>query len=479
MRAFSSAFLSILSLAGLCCLSLAAAPGNLLKGGFRGTPQGGWITIHLEGSPAAIGYQHGYLLKAEIEDSQRAIALSTTHEVSHSWADLRKVSELYFIPKLPAEYRAELEGMTQGLKDAGSKLDMVDLVTMNGYMEFSYYYDELRREKVGPAAVSHAPEHCSAFVATGSYTKGGGVVIGHNNWTDYLTGTRWNVIFDMVPVKGHRFTMDGMPGLIHSGYDFGINDSGIMITETTIGNFMGFDRKGTPEFVRARTAMQYAESIDDFARYMKDGNNGGYANTWLVGDRKTGEIGRLELGLQNATLDRTKDGYFVGSNFPINPKLIAEETTFPADDSNTPNQVRHRRWDQLMAENKGKIDVELGKKFETDHYDVLTKEIDPNERTLCGHIDRSSRGLPGWQSAFGPAGVAQVKVSDSAMAKTLTFAAGLGHPCGVEFHAADFLRAHKKFGWQKTLLKDVKDNGWEIAGPVSQPVPPTSAAATR
>ena len=132
--------------------------------------------------------------------------------------------------------------------------------------------------------------------------------------------------------------------------------------------------------------MQYSESIDDFARIMKEDNNGAYANTWLIGDRKVNKIARLELGLENVTLDQTSDGYFVGSNFPINPKLTAEETTFPANDPDTPNQVRHRRWDQLMAENKGRIDVELGKNFETDHYDVITKEIDPNERTICGHM---------------------------------------------------------------------------------------------
>ena len=53
---------------------------------------------------------------------------------------------------------------------------------------------------------------------------------------------------------------------------------------------------------------------------MKDGNNGGYANNWLVADRKTNEIASLELGLKNVTLQRTKDGYFVGSNFPIDPE---------------------------------------------------------------------------------------------------------------------------------------------------------------
>ena len=41
-----------------------------------------------------------------------------------------------------------------------------------------------------------------------------------------------------------------------------------MITETTISAFQGFDTNGIPEFVRARKAMQYSASIDDFARLM-------------------------------------------------------------------------------------------------------------------------------------------------------------------------------------------------------------------
>jgi Phospholipase B len=438
----------------------ADAPDARLAHAFRNPTEGGWIFVHLEGSPMAIGFQHGYLLPKEIEDSKRAIELSTTHGVKHSWAEIRDVAQTVLWPRVPEEYRQELEGMLEGLKAHGSRLDLVDLVAMNAYMEFPYYYDESKkREAKGvPSAVG---EHCSAFVATGAYTKDGRIVMGHNNWTDYLTGSRWNIIFDIVPTSGHHLIMDGMPGLIHSGDDFGINDAGIMITETTIGNFHGFDRNGVPEFVRARKAMQYSESIDDFARIMEAGNNGGYANTWLVGDRKRNEIARLELGLKYVTLERTKDGYFVGSNFPINPKLIAEETDFPSD-PNTPNQVRHRRWDQLMAEYKGRIDVEAGKKFETDHYDVITKEIDPNERTICGHIDRSSRGLRPWQDPFGPAGTAEAKVADAAMAEKMSFAAGMGHPCGTEFHSAEFLKAHPEYAWQAPLLEDMKANPWIV-----------------
>ena len=182
----------------------------------------------------------------------------------------------------------------------------------------------------------------------------------------------------------------------------------------------------------------------------------------MIGDRKTSEIARLELGVKNVTLERTKDGYFAGSNFPINPKLIREETTYPADDPNAPNTCRRRRWDQLMTEYKGRIDVEAAEKFETDHYDVLTHEIDPNERTLCGHIDKSSRGLGGWQPSYGPAGVVQAKVVDSEMALRMSFVAGAGHPCGVEFHAKEHLAEHPEFAWQAALLKDLPANPWTV-----------------
>ncbi len=454
------AYVALLLTARLSAASeIAGSADARLTGAYRNPEKSGWIFIHLQGTPAAVGYQHGYLLAPEIEDSKRAIELSTTHGVSHSWAEMRNVSKELFVPKLTPEYQQELSAMVDGVRARGSHLDLLDLVTMNAYMEFSYYYDASKRLQT-KGVVSHAPEHCSAFIATGAYTKDGRIVIGHNNWTDYLTGTRWNIIFDVQPLAGHHFLMDGMPGLIHSGDDFGINDAGIMITETTIGNFFGFDSHGVPEFVRARRAMQYSESIDDFERIMKEGNNGGYANTWLVGDRKTNEIAQLELGLKYVTLSRSKDGYFVGSNFPIDPKLTAEETDFPASDPNTPNQVRHRRWDQLMAENKGKIDIELGKKFETDHYDAITKEIDPNERTLCGHIDKSSRGMKNWQGPYGPAGAAETKVADSAMAEKMSFEAAMGHPCGVAFNATQFLKEHKEYAWQKELLEDVKVNGW-------------------
>ena len=184
--------------------------------------------------------------------------------------------------------------------------------------------------------------------------------------------------------------MDGVPGVITSDDDFGVNSDGLMVTETTIARFHGWDPNGKPEFVRARKALQYAGSIDDYVKIMRDGNNGGYANDWLLGDRKTGEIARFELGLKHTKLWRTMDGYFAGSNFPSDPDLIKDETNFDLNNPAYSPNTRHLRWDQLINENKGKIDVSLAQIFLADHFDAYTKKEGPDLRTLCGHGDIDS-----------------------------------------------------------------------------------------
>jgi hypothetical protein len=435
-----------------------------LKKAGRLQERGGWLQVHLEGTPAEIGYQHGYLLASEIADNFKAISTEMVHEEKKDWAFFRKAAETVLWPHVEQEYRDELNGIVEGQKARGGKLDLWDIVALNAWLELPYYDKEYNKSHPGQPTGSGPGDHCSAFVATGSYTKDGRIVIGHNNWTSYSSGERWNIVFDIVPAKGSRILMDGSAGLIHSGDDFGINAAGIAITETTISNFSGFDNDGIPEFVRARKAMQYAQSIDDFARIMKEGNNGGYANNWLVADRKTNEIASLELGLKNVTLQRTKDGFFVGANFPADPKLAKEETDFDLKDKSLSQNARHARWLQLMEQNKGKIDVGAGQRFLADHGDTFDGKTEPSERTLCGHIENSPRGMGTWQAPYAPAGAVQNKITDGAGAEKMTMWAALGHACGVSYKASEQLAKHPEFGWMKDILKDMPARGWTKFG---------------
>ncbi len=454
----------------IACLMVALALPSLakdaggdprLKQSFRLPEKNGWTFVHLEGTPAEIGFQNGYLLASEIDDVVKVVQAELAHDDKKDWQFFRDAARTMMWPHIEQEYREELQGIVDGVNAKGVKLDIWDVVALNAAEEWDYYVKQYDKEHgIKSSAAIGTPEHCSAFVATGSYTKDGKIVIAHNNWTSYLDGQRWTIIFDIAPAKGSRMLMDGLPGVIHSADDFVVNSAGIVITETTIGHFFGYDPAGIPEFVRARKAAQYSASIDDFARIMKDGNNGGYANNWLLADVKTNEIASLELGLKNVTLERSKDGYFVGSNFPVNEKLIREETDFDSKDMSISANARHVRWEQLMAENKGKIDVAAAQRFLADHYDTYTKKEDADERTLDGHIDLSARGSQPWEPPYGTAGAVQNKAADATMAARMSFTAAAGHACGKDFKAEEHLREHPEFNWERGLLKDMDAFPW-------------------
>ncbi len=453
------AFVAILLSLSAKSSRAAAAPGEL-QGAYRLPEKNGWTFVHLQGSPHEIGFQNGYLLAQETGDMLNVVKLEATHDSKKEWSFFRDAAQNMMWPHIEQEYREELQGISDGATAHGVKIDLWDVVALNAAMEWSYYVKEYDKQHGIKTASLAVPEHCSAFVATGSYTKDGKPVIAHNNWSSYLEGERWTIIFDIVPAKGNRMLMDGLPGVIHSGDDFVTNSAGIAITETTIGHFSGFDPNQIPEFIRARKAAQYANSIDDFARIMKEGNNGGYANTWLIADASKNEIGRLELGLKNVTLERKTDGYFVGSNFPINENLIREETDFHPDNVSESSIARHLRWEQLMAQNKGQIDLAAAQRFLADHYDAYEKKEDPDERTLDGHIDLSPRGSGDWEPPYGMAGAVQNKAADASMIAKMMFTAAAGHACGKNFKAALHLSAHPEFDWQKPLQRDMDAYPW-------------------
>lgn len=442
----------------------AAANDPRLKAAHR-FEQGGWIYVHLEGDPATIGFQHGYILAPEIEDAFTAVSAGMTHETQRDWAFFRSAAKDMLWPKIDEEYQQELQGIAEGLRArTGSKLDVYDIVAFNAFEELPDYYVPWlnKQEKAANAPNLKAPGNCSAFVATGSWTKDGKIVIAHNNWTNYINGERWRIMFDIAPKSGYRMLMDGFPGVITSDDDFGINSDGLMVTETTITQFEGWDPKGKAEFVRARKALQYGGSIDEYTKIMLDGNNGGYANDWLLGDRKTGEIAQLELGLKAYKLWRTKDGVFAGSNWARDPKVIKlDAPSFDPKNPETSPNARRARWDELLNQNKGKIDVQLAQIMLSDHGDAVEKKDDPNERTLCGHGDLSKRPIDiwGWGASF-PGGAVQGKATDSTMAADMRLVARAGHPCGGDFLAAPFLAAHPEFEWQKPYLHDMKAGPW-------------------
>ena len=102
--------------------------------------RGGWIYVHLEGSPADIGYQHGYLLAPEIEDGFKTVQLQDTHRTQRDWNFYRATAQNILWPHIEVEYQQELQGIADGLQAHGSTLELWDVVALNAMEEVPDYY---------------------------------------------------------------------------------------------------------------------------------------------------------------------------------------------------------------------------------------------------------------------------------------------------------------------------------------------------
>jgi hypothetical protein len=425
----------------------------------------GWIYVHLEGSPADIGYQHGYLVAKEIDTLIKVMQFYLPKTTDKNWAFYRAAAGRFLWNKIDKEYQDEIKGIAEGLQAKGMKYDSLDVTALNANIELSSYYVPTLMNKAKPGSGDNrAPGNCSAFIANGKYTKDGKIVMGHNNWTDYIEGERWNVIADIKPEKGNHILMDCAPGFIHSGDDFVVSSSGILITETTITGFNKFDTTKTPEFVRARKAAQYSNSIDDVVKTMITDNNGGYANDWLIGDTKSNEVAKLELGLKDYKVWRSKDTAIIGSNFPSDPKLIKEETTFNVNDPTSSPNARKLRMEKLIAvDYKGKLTDATGKVIEGDTFDALDNKQAYNRCVIDGHVDEDPRGCPEWhEGPYYPMGAVQGKVTTTELAKKMQFWAHMGHPGGTDFLAAPYFAKHPEYKWQSKYLRDMKAYPWTL-----------------
>jgi hypothetical protein len=115
----------------LITLAVIATPARIphsdqrLRNAFRRTPQDGWTYVHLEGTAAEIGYQHGSLLSKEIKDGFEVQKLELLHDSHKPWAFYRDAARTILWPHIPAEYREELRGVSDGLKAAGVALDLL------------------------------------------------------------------------------------------------------------------------------------------------------------------------------------------------------------------------------------------------------------------------------------------------------------------------------------------------------------------
>jgi len=438
-------------------VQLSDVEKGYLKKAYR-YDKNGWTFVHIEGAPYERGFQRGYLTAVEIADFRSAVAHSEWYEYAREWQFWVRAADSLFKNKVSEEYVREMQGIADGASRAGKNMSYEDILFLNGLEDVLWYWWPIQKEQADK--VPKQAGGCSAFIANGKMTADGRIVLAHNTWTGYQFAK--GLIVDLVPEHGHRILMQSYGPSLYSVSDFFITDAGLVGAETTIGGFEGYDSAGLPVFERARRAMQYAGTIDEWAKILVDSNNGAYANSWLLGDLNTNEIARLELGLKHHSLERTADGYFTGSNITTNIELLRDETSALIDDIRTGPVARRVRWNQLMKQYAGRIDAETAKKLLADHYDCYLESETPDLRTICGHGESDNGYFPAFPGTvpYGPAGAIDGKVVTSELAGSMRFWAKWGHPCDIEFNAKEFLERHPQFDYLGGYLPDLKSNPW-------------------
>ena len=425
----------------------------------------GWTYISIKGTPRERGFAHGYLVAEDFKKIQEMMRFSVYEDTGKHWDFFVEAGKTALKPTIIKhfhEFYEEMEGIAAGCNAAGTKTTIDEIIAWNNYITLldSWYPSQSGK------ALGHeggAKDRCSAFIANGDYTEDGKIVIAHNSFTEFMDGQYYYVILDIKPTTGHRILMQCQPCSIWSGTDVFITSKGMMGTETTIGGFNAYENNYTIS-CRIRKAMQYGNSLDDYVKILLDGNSGDYANTWLIGDIHTNEIMALELGLKYHDVKKTKNGYFYGCNVAFSPEirnLECSDTGFC--DVRRHQGSRQVRIPDLIAENKGKINIEIAKRIIADHYDVYLEKVNPCSRTICSHYELDAREYmsdPARPKPFQPRGAVDGAAMDTASAKKMGFYMRWGSSCGTPFNAAEFCNKHRQWGFLKSYLHDRPEEPW-------------------
>ena len=148
----------------------------------------GWIYLHIEGEPRERGFQHGYLLAKEI--AKRLAAPSDRLEVRQrpwigpGWSRRpRRCS----CRSIDAENLAEIDGHRRGARPRPGFVTSRDeiIALQRHHRAWRATGGPRRRSSSAEDAKPPRRQSCSAFIATGSMTADGGIVLAHNTMGGY------------------------------------------------------------------------------------------------------------------------------------------------------------------------------------------------------------------------------------------------------------------------------------------------------
>jgi len=311
-------------------------------------------------------------------------------------------------------------------------------------------------------------KQASVFMATGSATEDGGIILAHNTSAFYPEANFANIWIDINPFDGQRMTMQAEPGRISSFGEVYATRT-LLVANTRIKGFNVYAETGVPEFQRVRQAVQYCKTLDAFAEAMTKGSGGGLASTWLVGEFATSEIMKLEVGFSFNSLEKLTDGFFVSANGVDDTRILNAETESSSlPDTRKSTGARTMRLADLIEPYLGTLTPEDAKIIISDHFDVYLSRVSASSRGVCAHYEDddaryadSLEMLPNM-----PFGTVDAKVTSTELFKDKTFLARWGSACGRAFDSGYYLRQNPQFEALSDYLYDRPSHFWNQMYPL-------------
>ena len=158
----------------------------------------GWIYISINGSPKKRGFAYGYLVADEMKQVFEMLNFTIYENFGQKWSYFIDASNTLFKDKIKEkfpEFYDEMLGFSEGCTAAGTKTSIDEIIAWNNYFTLTENWypnkstesnNNETRIRMGEGGGKSTTERCSAFIAVGDYTKDGKIIVGHNNFSEFV-----------------------------------------------------------------------------------------------------------------------------------------------------------------------------------------------------------------------------------------------------------------------------------------------------
>ncbi len=293
--------------------------------------------VYLHGTPYEMGFQHGTLLRAEVQAVYNKLIGLLKLKVDQDILD-----ELYDLmaPYIPLEEQEEMRGLAHG---ANVPLRVVHWIHV---IPGSFEYGQKKRFIKGAVATS-----CSNLVAFDQATLNGEFYhLRVLDWARYFHLQSWPVVLVHRPEIGHASVTFSYAGFI--GAVTGMNDQQLTFGEMGYGDPPGENLEGIPFVFLFRKMMREADSIEDIKQSIETAQRTN-SYVFVFGDAKQ-QAGSARARLFIA--DRGRVLSFAENTHMVDGREKGDN--YPAIDDVVYGGARGEKLHASILEHYGRIDPE-------------------------------------------------------------------------------------------------------------------------